>query len=432
MKDLSPVKLTQKSRRIGVSWADAADAALTAAQSSGHDAWYIGYNYDMAEQYIADVAMWAKAYNLAASVVEEFALADEDQDILAFRVRFASGHRVTALSSRPTNLRNKKGRIIIDEAAFHNDLGELLKAALAIIMWGGRVSIISTHNGADNDFNDLVQSVLKGEKGDQFSLHTYPLKTAIADGLYQRICLVTNTPYSLEAESQWEAELRQLYGNDATEELDCIPKALTGRILDAIAPHHLLSEAPPNRWERVVLGVDWGDVNPALSVSARNHEGQWTVLASWHPAEKRTVPPDEHLKQAELFVRLFHVRRVWCGHDRPASIDIWQKELGQYGCQVQKAYNRVSEGNACLNNLLALDRLFFASNLQDLHGKCESYRRAKDRFGNFLDEPAAGQDDHEIDSIRYGISSEELTMPSGMSEISSTPITSSHPYGSVF
>ena len=37
---------------------------------------------------------------------------------------------------------------MIDEAAFHDDLPELLKAALAFTMWGGVVRVISTHNGA--------------------------------------------------------------------------------------------------------------------------------------------------------------------------------------------------------------------------------------------------------------------------------------------
>ena len=71
-------------------------------------------------------------------------------DILAYRIRFASGHKIVALSSRPSNLRGKDGCAVIDEAAFHEDLPGLLKAALAFTMWGGLVRIISTHNGAHN------------------------------------------------------------------------------------------------------------------------------------------------------------------------------------------------------------------------------------------------------------------------------------------
>ena len=33
---------------------------------------------------------------------------DERSDILAYRIRFASGHKIVALSSRPSNLRGKE------------------------------------------------------------------------------------------------------------------------------------------------------------------------------------------------------------------------------------------------------------------------------------------------------------------------------------
>ena len=67
--DQSPVKLCEKSRRIGLSWGEAADTALLAASSSGMDAWYIGYNKDMALEFIRDCANWAKFYNLAAGEI---------------------------------------------------------------------------------------------------------------------------------------------------------------------------------------------------------------------------------------------------------------------------------------------------------------------------------------------------------------------------
>lgn len=69
--DNSPVKLCEKSRRIGLSWGEAADTALLAASSGGMDAWYIGYNKDMALEFIRDCANWAKFYGLAAGEIEE-------------------------------------------------------------------------------------------------------------------------------------------------------------------------------------------------------------------------------------------------------------------------------------------------------------------------------------------------------------------------
>ena len=224
--DITPVKVCEKSRRIGLSWGEAADSALLAASQKGMDTWYIGYNKDMAQEFIRDCADWAKTYGLAASEIEEteeiFKDGDEEKAILAYVIRFSSGWRITALSSRPSNLRGKQGRVIIDEAAFHDDLPELLKAAMALLMWGGQVHIISTHNGVDNPFNELVTDVREGKK--PYSLHTITFYDAVRDGLYQRICLRLGREWTRESENEWIAEIRASYGDAAAEELDCIPK----------------------------------------------------------------------------------------------------------------------------------------------------------------------------------------------------------------
>lgn len=155
---------------------------------------------------------------------------DDKKSVLAFVIRFASGFRVTALSSRPSNLRGKQGRVIIDEAAFHEQLGELLKAAMALLMWGGEVHIISTHDGVDNPFNELIKDILAGKK--PYSLHTIPFDDAVKQGLYQRICLRLGREWTPEGEAAWVAEIRASYGEDATEELDCVPKNSGGKWLN--------------------------------------------------------------------------------------------------------------------------------------------------------------------------------------------------------
>ena len=105
MADESQVKVGEKSRRVGLSWDEAADDTLLAAKTSGMDVWYIGYNKEMAQEFIEDCADWARFYQLAAEEIEEVVIEDEGKDIKSFRIRFASGWKITALSSRPANLR---------------------------------------------------------------------------------------------------------------------------------------------------------------------------------------------------------------------------------------------------------------------------------------------------------------------------------------
>nr|WP_113865491.1 terminase family protein [Brenneria salicis]NMN90540.1 phage FluMu gp28-like protein [Brenneria salicis ATCC 15712 = DSM 30166]RBP64870.1 phage FluMu gp28-like protein [Brenneria salicis ATCC 15712 = DSM 30166]RLM31588.1 hypothetical protein BHG07_04845 [Brenneria salicis ATCC 15712 = DSM 30166] len=225
--DESPLKIAQKSRRTGITWAEAADASLTAAKAKsagGTNHFYVGSNKEMAREFIDAAAMWAKAYDLAAEDVCEEVLKDGDKDILTFVIYFASGFKVQALSSKPSNLRGMQGNVTIDEAAFHERLAEALKAALALTMWGAKVRLISTHNGVENLFNELIQDSLAGKK--RYSVHTITLDDACNDGLYKRICQVKGLVWSQEAEDQWKADLLRdtATQEDALEEYYCVPK----------------------------------------------------------------------------------------------------------------------------------------------------------------------------------------------------------------
>lgn len=228
--DESPVKVAEKSRRIGLTWAEAGDSALLASRADGMDTWYVGYNKDMAQEFIRDCGEWAKVYGIVAGEIEEtmevFQEGDAEKSILAYVIRFASGFRITALSSRPSNLRGKQGRVIIDEAAFHPELRELLKAALALLIWGGQVHVISTHDGDTNAFNELIQEVRGGRK--PYSLHRITLDDALDDGLYQRICRILRREWTPAAQAQWRADLVKTYGDGADEELFCIPSKGAG------------------------------------------------------------------------------------------------------------------------------------------------------------------------------------------------------------
>lgn len=52
-------------------------------------------------------------------------------------------------------------------------------------------------------------------------------RDALDQGLYKRICEVTGETWSQEAEEPWEVEVLTEYGEDAAEELDCIPASGT-------------------------------------------------------------------------------------------------------------------------------------------------------------------------------------------------------------
>lgn len=221
--DDSPLKIGEKSRRIGLTWGEASDDVLIATEEGGSNVFYISATQDMALEYIEACAMWARAFDLAAGEIEEGIFHDDgNKEIKLYKIDFPkSGRRIVALSSRPANLRGKQGVVVIDEAAFAPDLAGLLKAAMAMLMWGDKVRIISTHNGDDNPFNELIQEVRAGKRGG--TVHRFTFADAVADGLFRRVCLRKGKPWSQEAEDAWVADVRKFYGQDAEEELDVIP-----------------------------------------------------------------------------------------------------------------------------------------------------------------------------------------------------------------
>ncbi len=247
--DKAEVKVIEKSRRIGLSWSESGDDTLFASEESGSDVWYIGYNKEMAEEFIGDCAKWAKLYDEAAGAVEEEVIKDKDKDILTFRIRFSSGNKIVALSSRPSNLRGKQGRVVIDEAAFHDDLAELIKAAMALLIWGGEIRIISTHDGEDNPFNELIKDIRAGRK--PYSLHRVTLDDALDQGFYKRICLKLKRTWSQTAQDEWRQKLIDSYGDGADEELFCIPSQGSGTFLTRVLIENCMtSDIPAIRYEQ--------------------------------------------------------------------------------------------------------------------------------------------------------------------------------------
>ncbi|MEO0442812.1 MAG: terminase family protein [Pseudomonadota bacterium] len=262
--DDSDVKIAEKSRRTGLTWAEAADAALcagTARNQGGCNHFYVGSNKEMAREFIEAVAMWSKAFHKAAGEITQETLFEDDgregREILIFVVYFSSGFKVQALSSNPSNLRGMQGNVTIDEAAFHDRLAEVLKAALALTMWGSKVRLISTHNGYENLFNELINDSRSGKK--RYSVHRITLHDACKEGLYQRICQINDKAWSLQAEQEWIDNLMKDTASkeDAEEEYFCVPKHGSGSYLSRMIIEARTHHAPVFRFHCTAEFNSW-------------------------------------------------------------------------------------------------------------------------------------------------------------------------------
>lgn len=243
LADPADLKLGEKGRRTGITFAEALDATLIAAakrSAGGSNYFYIGDTKDKGREFIGYVAHFAKTVSGELSSIEEFLFADEQPDgstkfINAFRVTFSSGYRVEALSSNPANIRGLQGAVCIDEAAFHSDVREVIDAVNALLIWGGKVRVISTHNGVLNPFNELVKEARAGRV--PFSVHFIPFQAAIDNGLFNRVCLIKGTKWTQEAQDAWEKTVRGSYGTRKAamrQELDAIAAESEGAALTGV------------------------------------------------------------------------------------------------------------------------------------------------------------------------------------------------------
>lgn len=284
-EEAAEIAVCEKSRRIGLSWGDAAERVVYVGEAKGN-VYYMSYNKDMTEGYVQDCAEWARLLGKACGEIVEETIVVDDKEVQRFRIRFGSGKSIIALPSNPRVVRSK-GRpgdiLVIDEAAFCDDLDALLKAAIAITNWGGRVRIISTHNGDENAFNELVTDIRAGRR--PYALHRIDIDDAIADGLARRICSVKGDRWHPGYAAHWRTAIRARYkfDEDADEELGCVAKHGTGTYLPRILVESCMVDAPVLRFngsaafnalaepERHAEMQDWlGDhVAPLLSLLDR-------------------------------------------------------------------------------------------------------------------------------------------------------------------
>ena len=325
-RDKSIVRICRKGRRVGFTWgAWAAEAAGEAALASGGmDQFYMGYNQGMAAEFIGDCATFARWYGLICSKVDvglqQVVIDDEKRDIVTYKIKFASGHKIEALSSMPHNWRGRQGHARIDEAGHHQKLKPVITGALAYRIWGGRISIGGTLNGEDDEFTDLLKSVEKGSL--PWSLHTVTFTQAIRDGLYKRICLVTKQPWSPEAEAKFIAEVRADYPSAefADQELECIPVRGSGAFFSRL----LLEKCADSSCDvlRIAKPADFVLDPQRLAITQQWFEDVVAPRIALLPPDQRTVFGQDFGRNGDLSVIVVGQKSTGLGWRTPLRIEL--------------------------------------------------------------------------------------------------------------
>src|SRR6266446_2810260 len=157
--DESPLRIIQKSRQVGITYADAYDSVLKASEKDARlDVWISSRDQAQAKLYLEDCKYWAvflHVYFLDLGLL----ILDEKTNASAYVLQFANGRRIYCLSSNPNALAGKRGHVKLDEFALHQDQRLLYRIAKPVTQWGGTLSIISTHRGPNTLFNQIIREI---------------------------------------------------------------------------------------------------------------------------------------------------------------------------------------------------------------------------------------------------------------------------------
>jgi phage FluMu gp28-like protein len=197
--DKSPLRIIQKSRQVGITYADAYDSVVKASPRDARlDVWISSRDQAQARLYLEDCKYWAVFLHLYFQDLGVLIL-DESSNSSAFVLQFANGRRIYCLSSNPNALAGKRGHVKLDEFALHQDQRLLYKVAKPVNTWGGQLSIISTHRGIGTLFNEIINEIIHHGNPKNWSLHTVPLHLAVEQGLVERINRKTGATETSEA-----------------------------------------------------------------------------------------------------------------------------------------------------------------------------------------------------------------------------------------
>ncbi|HEL4402415.1 TPA: hypothetical protein UNK09_000591 [Stenotrophomonas maltophilia] len=304
MQEGLDIAVCEKGRRTGITFAQALSDTITAASAKdagGDNVWYMADTKEKGLEFIGYVAKFAPIIAQGqASRIEQHIFQDQQPDgtsrqIQAFRVRFASGFRITALSSRPENIHGLQGVVDLDEAALHKDVAKVLESATALLIWGGRIRVWSTHRGKKNPFNQLVQDVQAGRYGKKAGVIRISFDDAVSNGLYERVCAMRGKVATAEGKKEWYTAIRSAYGPRKAamrEELDVIPRDGDGSAIPSVWIDRAMPEVRPvlrlvfdddfpkrSEKEREIWCLVWiaTTLLPVLRAAVAGFTGRWAI-----------------------------------------------------------------------------------------------------------------------------------------------------------
>ena len=182
--DPARIKVMEKSRQIGISWASAYALVRRKALAGARlDAWVSSRDEIQARLFLEDCKHFAAILHTAVRDLGVQLVENEKTYVL----EFANRCKINSMSSSPDAQAGKRGDRLLDEFALHKEPRKLYAIAYPGITWGGQLEMVSTHRGSHNFFNELITEVREKGNPKKISLHRVTLEDALNDGFLFRL-----------------------------------------------------------------------------------------------------------------------------------------------------------------------------------------------------------------------------------------------------
>lgn len=276
--DKSRIKQMEKSRQIGISWADSYETVRSIIPAERvHDTWISSRDEGQAALYLQDCRGWAQTLQPGAKDLGEKVYEDEKgKSFKSFEMEFANNRVIHSLSSNPDAQAGKRGPRKLDEFALNPQQRKLYAIAYPGITWGGNLSMISTHRGNLTFFNELVREVKEKGNPKKISLHTVTLQNALDEGFLFKLqeTLAKANPEDPILDMD-EADYFNMVRSQCPDlesflqEFCCVPADDKAAFLewDLIASAEY---SPQELWDKIDLSACIGDLFIGVDVGRKN------------------------------------------------------------------------------------------------------------------------------------------------------------------
>lgn len=226
VKDASRLKIAEKSRQIGWTWATAYSIVRRKSlKDARQDAWISSRDELQARLFLEDCKHFAGILQIGATDLGEKVIDDAGHS--AFVLQFANKLRAHSMSSNPDAQAGKRGDRVLDEFPIHPDPRKLYGIAYYGITWGGSLEIFGTHRGSANYFNELITEIKHKGNPKGFSHHRVTLQDALDQGFLYKLQakLPQDDPRQLMDEADYFNMVRAESPDEETfmQECMCIP-----------------------------------------------------------------------------------------------------------------------------------------------------------------------------------------------------------------